>query len=110
MTKTVQEIHELALKNADKAALHFYLDKGHDYHGLCGFAWVVVKGVRSNSKIGKELLKLGFTRSDYEKGLVSWNPLKLPTQCIDAKSVATGAYAKTFRDHGINAYHMTRLD
>ena len=39
----------------------------------CGFAWVTVYKVRSNSKLGKELAKVGFSKA-YGGGLQLWNP------------------------------------
>ena len=40
----------------------------------CGFSWVNVYGVRSNSKLGKALQAEGF-RKDYTGSLQIWNPI-----------------------------------
>lgn len=104
-----KKVHEEALQNVDKALTLFLLNQG-DYHGLCGFAWVSIPGVRKNSKMGKQLTELGFYKSDYERAFVLWSPGNVPTQCVDTKSVAADAYAETLRSYGIKAYSRSLLD
>ena len=53
---------------AAKEALAKYGDRD-----ACGFAWVDVYGVRSNSKLGKALASYGFSKS-YKGSLQLWNP------------------------------------
>lgn len=48
----------------------------YDRHGdrdACGFAWVNIWGVRSNSRLGKTLQTFGFRKS-YDGSLQLWNP------------------------------------
>ena len=104
-----KKVHEEAHEKIHKALTLFLLKNG-DYHGACGFAWVKVLGVRKNSKLGKQLIELGFYKSDYEKALVLWNPGGLSTQCVETKCVAASAYAETLRSHGLVAYAQSRLD
>jgi hypothetical protein len=47
----------------------------------CGFSWVTVFDVRSNSKVGKLLAEHGF-RKAYGGGLQLWDPSKHPTQSV----------------------------
>ena len=78
---------------------------------LCGFAWVNVYGVRSNSKLGKVLISKGFRRSDVGKGLTLWNPSGSYTQAITAKERGAEAFAKVLSEKlGIKAYAGSRLD
>lgn len=104
-----KKVHEEALENVNKTMTLFFLKNG-DYHGLCGFSWVQIPGVRKNSKLGKQLAEVGFYKSEYEKAFILWNPGNMPTQCIDTKSAAADAYVKTLRSYGIEAYSRSRLD
>ena len=68
----------------------------HAKHGdrdACGFAWVNVYGVRSNSKLGKWLAAAGF-RKDYTGALSLWNPSGFPTQSISILEAGAEAYAE----------------
>ncbi len=77
----------------------------------CGFAWVTVYKVRSNSKLGKVLTQNGFRKSYYEKGLQLWNPAKSGTQSISALEAGAEACARVLREKlGVEAYAGSRLD
>jgi hypothetical protein len=69
--ETTQRYHDVVLR-------------GHDSIP-CGFAWIQVM-VRGNTRLGKELLKLGFEKHEYKKGLTFWNPSKSRLQNVDAKA------------------------
>lgn len=76
----------------------------------CGFAWVTVYGVRSNSKLGKLLANYGF-RKAYNGGLQLWDPSRHPTQSISV--LEAGAYAMAdvlVNELGLRAYGGSRLD
>lgn len=83
----------------------------HGDRDSCGFAWVNVYGVRSNSKLGKALQAAGFRKS-YEGGLQLWNPSGNPTQGITAKEEGASAYANVLRERlGLDkCYAGSRMD
>jgi hypothetical protein len=82
----------------------------HGDRDACGFAWVTVYDVRSNSKLGKALATYGFSKA-YGGGLQLWNPSGNPTQCITAKEEGAEAYAKVLQTKlGLKAYAGSRMD
>ncbi len=82
----------------------------HGDRDACGFAWVTVYKVRSNSKLGKVLAQYGFSKS-YSGGLQLWNPSGSHTQCITAKEVGAEACAEVLRTKlGVEAYAGSRMD
>ncbi len=103
----VSDIHDKAIQAAREAEADFIAKYGNP--GYCGFAWVEVYGVRSNSKLGKALQSVGFRKS-YTKNLQLWNPGGSPTQSMDIKESGAVAYANILRSHGINAYVGSRPD
>jgi hypothetical protein len=109
-TIRVQMAHVKAMDAAQKAAREFS-DKyfnGSD-GGACGFSWVNVYGVRSNSKMGKALSEVGFRKS-YQGGLQLWNQW-WPGQSVDAGEHGATAYAKVLKEElGLEAYSGSRLD
>lgn len=93
----------------DKASLFFFDKlKGMD-QGLCGFAWVHIKGIHGNSKLAKALKREGITK-DYTGNFCWWNPSGYPCQNID--TLETGAYtaADVLRKYGLDAQAGSRLD
>ena len=95
---------------ANKASAKFFQEKlgGRDQFA-CGFAWVTVHGVRSNSKQGKELAKEGFSKS-YTGGLQLWNPSGMYVQNVDTLEAGAEAMAEYLRSLGLEAYAGSRLD
>ena len=86
----------------------------HAKHGdrdACGFAWVDVYGVRSNSKLGKWLAAAGFRKS-YTGSLQLWNPSGSPTQSISIKEAGAEAYAEVLKQKlGLDrVYAGSRMD
>ena len=77
----------------------------------CGFAWVNVYGVRSNSKLGKALQSFGFRR-DYTGSLQLWNPSGHNTQSISVKEAGAYAYAEVLKQKlGLDkVYAGSRMD
>jgi len=104
----VADIHAEALQAAKKAESDFIAQHGEPWY--CGFAWVDVYGVRSNSKLGKALQAVGFDRSSYSKSLKLWNPGGSMTQSMDIKETGARAYADVLRKYGIQAYMGSRAD
>ena len=107
----VQAAHEKAMAAARTAAQAF-ADRhtnGRD-GGACGFAWVNVYKVRSNSKLGKALSAVGFRKS-YTGGLQLWNSW-WPGQSVDAADHGATAYAMVMKQElGIDEiYAGSRLD
>ena len=83
----------------------------HGDRDACGFAWVNVYGVRSNSKLGKALIAAGF-RKDYTGSLQLWNPSKAGVQSISVLEAGAEAYAQVLRDKlGLEkVYAGSRMD
>jgi hypothetical protein len=102
-----QEIHEKAVEAAKQAAKAKHQVIGD--RDACGFAWVKVPNVRSNSRLGNAMKKAGLYK-DYTGALALWNPSKYPTQSISVLEAGANAYAKVLSEHGINAYAQSRLD
>jgi hypothetical protein len=96
----------MAARTAAKAFRAKYGDRD-----CCGFAYVNVYGVRSNSKMGKALQAAGF-RKDYTGSLQLWNPSKFPTQSLNILEAGAEAYAQVLRDKlGLEkVYAGSRLD
>ena len=109
--QAVEQAHVKALDAAQKAARAFS-DKhmnGRD-GGACGFAWVDVYKIRSNSKLGKALQTVG-VRKSYTGTLKLWNKW-WPGQSIDAAEHGATAYAQVMKQElGIeDIYSGSRLD
>ena len=107
----VQAAHAKALDAAQQAAKAFSeKHMGGRDGGACGFAWVDIYGVRSNSKLGKALAEVGFRKS-YTKSLQLWNKW-WPGQSIDAAEHGATAYAITMKQElGLEScYAGSRLD
>jgi hypothetical protein len=83
----------------------------HGDRDCCGFAWVTVYDVRSNSKLGKALAGYGF-RKAYGGGLQLWNPSGLGVQSISVLEAGADAYAKVLKDKlGLEkVYAGSRMD
>ena len=90
----VQDATNEAAMAARTAAKDFY--SKHGDRGACGFAWVNIYGVRSNSKLGKWLAAAGF-RKDYTGALSLWNPSKAAVQSIDILEAGAYAYAEVIK-------------
>ena len=112
-TVKVQMAHARAIAEAQSAAQAF-ADKyfgGRD-GGPCGFAWVNVYKVRSNSKLGKALAEVGF-RKDYRGSLQLWNGRAgwWAGQSVDAAEHGATAYAAVMKEElGLDFYAGSRLD
>jgi hypothetical protein len=110
-THKVEMVHQEALQAANTAAQEFanrHFNGGDG--GACGFSWVNVYGVRSNSKMGKALQAVGF-RKDYTGSLQLWNKWFMG-QSVDAGEAGASAYAEVLKDKlGLDkVYAGSRLD
>jgi hypothetical protein len=76
--------------------------------GVCGFAWVNVYGIRSNSKLGKALTTLGFRKSDYHKSFQFW--VFDGGQSMERKEAYAYAMADVLQKSGLRAYAGSRMD
>jgi hypothetical protein len=110
----VQYAHEKALaeaRAASKAFADHYFGGGDG--GACGFAWVNVRGaIRSNSRLGKALVTVGFSKS-YTGNLQLWNGRNgwYFGQSVDAAEAGASAYALKFEElTGIPVTAGSRLD
>ena len=90
----VQDACNEAAQQARTAAKAFQAQHGD--RDCCGFAWVNVWGVRSNSKLGKALQAAGF-RKDYTGSLQLWNPGKAAAQSLDILEAGAYAYAEVLK-------------
>ena len=83
----------------------------HGDRDACGFAWVDVYGVRSNSKLGKALASYGFRKS-YTGSMQLWNPSQAGCQSVSVLEAGAEAYAKVLKDKlGLDrCYAGSRLD
>jgi hypothetical protein len=106
----VQDAVNEAAMAARTAAKEAYAKFGGD-RGACGFAWVNVWGVRSNSKLGKALQAAGF-RKDYTGSLQLWNPSKAGVQSLDILEAGAYAYAEVLKSKlGLEkVYAGSRMD
>jgi hypothetical protein len=95
---------------AARTAAKEFLQK-HGDRDCCGFAWVNVWGVRSNSKLGKALQAAGF-RKDYTGSLQLWNPSKAGTQSLNVLEAGAYAYAEVLKEKlGLEkVYAGSRMD
>jgi hypothetical protein len=115
MTKSVESFIVEAAHNKAMAAARTAAQAFSDKHfsgadgGACGFAWVDVYQVRSNSKMGKALAEVGF-RKGYSGGLQLWNQW-WPGQSVDAAEHGATAYAAVIKEElKLEVYSGSRLD
>lgn len=108
--EAVQDALNEAGMAARTAAKQAHLALGGD-RGPCGFAWVNVWGVRSNSRLGKTLMSYGF-RKDYTGSLQLWNPAKAGVQSLDILEAGAYAYAEVLKNKlGLEkVYAGSRMD
>ncbi len=112
-TVKVQMAHVRALAEAQSAAKAFsekYL--GGSDGGPCGFAWVNVYKVRKNSKLGRALETVGFSKS-YDGSFQLWNGRAgwWPGQSVDAAEHGAYAYAIVMKEElGLDFYAGSRMD
>ncbi len=106
--EAVQSACQEASIQARSAAQAFHAKHGD--RDACGFAWVNIWGVRSNSRLGKTLQTFGFRKS-YDGSLQLWNPSGAATQSISILEAGAEAYAKVITERlGVKAYAGSRLD
>jgi hypothetical protein len=93
-----------------RTAAKVYL-AAHGDRDACGFAWVDVYGVRSNSKLGKWLQAAGFRKS-YTGSLQLWNPSQAGVQSVSVLEAGAEAYAAVIKTKlGLDkVYAGSRLD
>jgi hypothetical protein len=113
LTYTEAEVADIVLEAeqaAYTAAHQFFYNKlgGKDQYA-CGFAWVDIYGVRSNSKVGRALSAAGLRKS-YTKSIQMWNPSKFGCQNVDTLEEGARAAAAVFKRYGFTAYAGSRLD
>lgn len=108
--EAVQDACNEAAMAARTAAKQTLAAMGGD-RGACGFAWVNVWGVRSNSKLGNALKAAGF-RKDYTGSLQLWNPSKAGVQSLDILEAGAYAYAEVLKEKlGLEkVYAGSRMD
>lgn len=103
----------LAIKNEAEVAANLAQANFLKQHGemaYCGFAWVNVYVDRTNSKIAKELLSIGFKKDYVPKRLNLWSPGSYKGQSMDVLEAGAHAYAEVLQKHGFRAYAGSRAD
>lgn len=93
---------------AAKTATNAYIGEYGENQFGCGFAWVVVKGIRG--KKADTLKAMGFRKRYDGPGLSLWNPSGHITQDMDAKYEGAKAFAMVLRAAGLDASAQCRLD
>jgi hypothetical protein len=104
---TVDQI-QAGVEVAREASQQAYAQIGE--RDACGFAWVEVYGVRSNSRQGKALIDAGFSKSWKSGMLQMWNPGQHGTQSISVKEAGAEALATYLTALGLKAYAGSRMD
>ena len=106
---SVRDAVAIAKQEAINASETFYAKHGD--RDACGFAWVNIWGVRSNSKLGKALQEAGFRKS-YDGSLQLWNPSGAHTQSISILEAGAEAYARVITERlGLEkCYAGSRMD
>ena len=110
MQYTIQELKDLmqlALTTAHAAAMKHIEDYGEQFY--CGFAWVDIRGIKGNTKLGRAMKAAGYEQ-DYSRAFSIWNPSGLATQCMSTKEAGARAAAKVFSDAGFTAFASSRPD
>ena len=107
--QVVQDATNEAAQQARSSAKAFL--QQHGDRDACGFAWVDVYGVRSNSKLGKWLKAAGFSKS-YTGSLQLWNPSSAAVQSISVLEAGAEAYARVIKNKlGLTqVYAGSRMD
>jgi len=107
----IELAHSNAIAAAQTAAQEFVNKHfgGRD-GGACGFASVEVYGVRSNSKLGKALQSIGFSKS--YTGALTLRNRWYRGQSVDAADAGAQAYKTVFKQlTGLDkVYAASRLD
>ena len=103
----VEQAIQRGLVAARQAAAEKHQQVGE--RDACGFAFVTVFDVRSNSKLGKLLANYNF-RKAYGGGLQLWDPSKHPTQSVSVLEAGASAMARELKAVGLTAYAGSRLD
>lgn len=78
---------------------------GHD-RMPCGFAWVTLKGIKFNTKLGKMIRKIVHINDDK----MIWNPGQYGGQNVYAKYDGARVYAQVLTEGGIEAVADSRWD
>jgi len=106
----ISAIIEEARQAAMQASAKFFNEQlgGKDRYP-CGFAWVDIYDVKSNSKVGKSLINAGMRKS-YTRTIQMWNPSKFMCQNVDTLSAGAEAAAEVFNKYGLTAHAGSRLD
>ena len=107
LLETIDKVLLTATVAAKSAAQAMYDQIGD--RDCCGFAWVTVYDVRSNSKLGKRLQAAGF-KPAYGGGLQLWDPSHYPTQSMSVLEAGAYAYAHVLEGVGLRAYAGSRMD
>ena len=75
----------------------------------CGFAWVNIYKIKSNTKLGRAMKTAGYTK-DYTGAYQIYNPAGYGGQSMDVKEAGARAAAKVFEQYGFTAYPGGRAD
>lgn len=101
------DVIENARVKASEATNNYIRENGEQPFN-CGFAWVVVRGVRG--KKADVLKSAGFKKRYDGPGLSLWNPSGSFTQDMSAKMAGASEFANALSEVGIDACAQCRLD
>lgn len=102
----VREARDAAYAAADE---YFRVRLGGVDQYACGFAWINIRGIKGNTRMGR-ILKAAGLRQDYTRTFQIWNPAGYPVQNIDTLETGARAAAEVFKRYGFNAAAGSRLD
>jgi len=110
---TVEDIAKIVAQahSAAREATQDYIDRtlGGQDSMPCGFAWIEIMNIRSNSKVGRAFSSLGISKLT-GKFLYWHNPGGVPVQNVDAKMAGAVAAKRVLEGYGFDAYAVDRLD
>ena len=93
---------------AADAACHQQCRLGGDW-SECGFAWVEIRGIKGNTRLGRLLKRVG-VKQGWNRAFQIWNPSGLPVQSVSILEAGANACAKYLRSKGFEALACSRLD
>ncbi len=81
------------------------IEEWHVPEGVCGFAWVMIKG---NTSFGRWAKKQGHAHKGYRSGLSIW--VRQFGQCYEKKVAYAAAFANALNVNDVVAHAQDRLD
>jgi len=96
----VGQAKDIASSEIDYSKKTYYVPDG-----VCGFAWIIVKG---NSGFGRWAKKAGYAKPTHPSGLRFW--VSDFNQSMERKEAYAKAFVEVLTKHDIPAYYSSRMD